>query len=77
MCRGFLTSATAGGDDKAKEAQKTAGNPYAPTSSAGGTPTDNKHDEGHTPELLQHHVWLHLVHMCSLQPAANACNRPD
>ncbi len=77
MCRGFLTSATAGGDDRAKEAQKTAGNPYAPTSSAGGTPTDSKHDEGHTPELLQHHVWLHLVHMCSLQPAAYACNRPD
>ncbi|KAL0054666.1 hypothetical protein WJX82_000732 [Trebouxia sp. C0006] len=48
--RGFLTSATAGGDDKAKEAQKTAGNPYAPTSSAGGTPTDNKDDEGKMPE---------------------------
>lgn len=48
--RGFFTSATAGGDDKAKEAQKTAGNPYAPTSSAGGTPTDNKDDEGKMPE---------------------------
>ena len=60
MCRGFFTSATAGGDDKAKEAQKTAGNPYAPTSSAGGTPTDNKDDEGHTPQLLQHHVWLNF-----------------
>ncbi len=76
MCRGFFTSAIARGDGKAKEAQKTAGNPYAPTSSAGGTPTDNKYDEGYTPELLQHHVWLHLVHMCPLQPAAHVCNRP-
>ncbi|DBA97215.1 TPA: hypothetical protein ACH3X1_014966 [Trebouxia sp. C0004] len=71
--RGFFTSATVGADDKAKEAQKTAGNPYAPTSSAGGTPTDNKDDEGHTPELSLHHVWLYLKHMCcSLKPAARA-----
>ena len=44
--RGFFSSAPASADDMAKEAQKTAGNPYAPTSSAGGTPTDNKADEG-------------------------------
>ena len=29
----------------AEKAQKKAGNPYAPTDSAGGTPTDNQADE--------------------------------
>ena len=52
--RGFFSSAPAGTDDMAKEAQKTAGNPYAPTSSAGGTPTDNKADEGEASQLKLH-----------------------
>jgi len=43
--RGFFSSASVSAQDKAKEAQETAGNPFAPTSSAGGTPTDNKTDE--------------------------------
>ena len=44
LCRSLHVFAS-NADSKAQEAQKTAGNPYAPTSSAGGTPTDNKADE--------------------------------
>lgn len=47
--RGFFSSASAS-KDLAKEGQEKAGNPYAPTDSAGGTPTDNKEGEGNLPE---------------------------
>ena len=44
--RGFFSSAAPlAADGMAEEAQKKAGNPYAPTDSAGGTPTDNQADE--------------------------------
>ncbi len=68
MCRGFFTSATVGGDDKAKEAQKTAGNPYAPTSSAGGTPSDNKDDEGQSYlNIMSSCIWNTCGVHCNLQ----------
>lgn len=45
--RGFLSSATARAGNE--EGQKKSGNPFAPTSSAGGTPTDNEKDEDDLP----------------------------
>ena len=54
-CRSFYAFAS-NADPKAQEAQKTAGNPYAPTSSAGGTPTDNKADESERHCLICSHA---------------------
>ncbi|KAL3133022.1 hypothetical protein ABBQ38_006931 [Trebouxia sp. C0009 RCD-2024] len=48
--RGFFTSSASLANDLAQEAQKKAGNPYAPTESAGGTPTDNDKDASKLPE---------------------------
>lgn len=49
MClrRGFFSSARL--NSLSDEAQKKAGNPYAPTDSAGGTPADNAEDHSNLP----------------------------
>ena len=54
ICRGFFSSASAS-KDLAKEGQEKAGNPYAPTDSAGGTPTDNKEGEGKPTQSM--YIW--------------------
>ena len=63
-CRGFFSSAAPLAGSKAKEAQKKAGNPYAPTDSAGGTPTDNQADESMVLPLRQVlHDPQHFAHV--------------
>ena len=60
-CRGFYSSAALLADSMAEKAQKKAGNPYAPTDSAGGTPTDNQADESMalpSSQVLHHHSTL-------------------